>query len=213
MIEHEPLTGAEAAGLIRLIEPGYEKHIAKYNAAKYPEADYESAIEEFAGPSEVSAGGIRDALRWKYGHPKSKLRIPDSHESLIREVQEGWAGWAGAEQRTPEEAFTSLQGWIGGRFITVAFLTHLMHPSAVPIIDQHNFRAVNHLMSAIRRGWKGKAAPSRFSDILLVGSLMRALLDAQGKRPRPRRMLARELDKYLMMYGKALKRHPVATRP
>jgi hypothetical protein len=31
------------------------------------------------------------------------------------------------------------------RYITVSFITHLIHHNEIPIIDQHNFRAMNFL--------------------------------------------------------------------
>ena len=54
------------------------------------------------------------------------------------------------------------------RFITLAFLLHLLFPRHVPIIDQHNFRAVNGLMSDIRADWpppRKTQKPSQYSDI------------------------------------------------
>jgi hypothetical protein len=75
----------------------------------------------------------------------------------------------------------------------------------VPIIDQHNFRAVNALMGEVRPGWHPRKKPIRYADLTLVATFMRVVLAAwrrHGHDPAP---TVRDLDKFLMMYGKAIK--------
>ena len=67
------------------------------------------------------------------------------------------------------------------RFITVAFLVHLLHQTTVPTIDQHNFRAVNDLMTSVRPTWKARQRPSKYADILLVSSFMRGLAPSSDR--------------------------------
>ena len=107
----------------------------------------------------------------------------------------------------PRASLADLAERFGGRnrFITVAFLLHLLYPSQVPIVDQHNFRAVNALMAGARHGWLSKKRPSRYSDIRLVGDFMTAVLDAWRRLTPDSVPCERELDKFLMMYGKAIK--------
>jgi hypothetical protein len=108
---------------------------------------------------------------------------------------------------TPHDAFIAIDRDFGGknRFITVAFLLHLLHPRQVPIIDQHNFRAVNALLASGRPAWKIRRRPSQYADILLVGAFMEAVLTAWRRRSPESVPSKRDLDKFLMMYGKAIK--------
>jgi len=101
---------------------------------------------------------------------------------------------AGA-QFTPEATFQWWDKRLGRlRYITSAYLTHLIHPLHVPIIDQHNFRAMNHL----RQASSAKNKPSNWSDIV---QLKLFLKEASERYQRPET----DFDKYLMMYGRALK--------
>src|SRR5947207_15984695 len=99
----------------------------------------------------MAPGTLRDALLWKYGH-LGKPAIPPAHERLISQLQRGWPAAVAALPNVPKHVFVALDRDFGGktRFITVAFLLHLLYPSKVPIIDQHNFRAVNALMAEVR---------------------------------------------------------------
>jgi hypothetical protein len=75
---------------------------------------------------------------------------------LISQLQRGWPAVVTALLGTPHDAFIAIDRDFGGknRFITVAFLLHLLHPRKVPIIDQHKFRAVNALLAGARPAWK-----------------------------------------------------------
>jgi hypothetical protein len=91
------------------------------------------------------------------------------------------------------------------RFITIAFLLHLVRPRAVPIVDQHNFRAINKLMLEVRPGWRSKSMPSRYRDLETVAMFMGAVLRAWRQAMPESAPSSRTLDKFLMMYGKAMK--------
>ena len=151
-------------------------------------------------------GTLRDALLWKYGH-LGKPTIPPAHELLISQLQRGWPAAVTALPGAPDDAFVAIERDFGGktRFITVAFLLHLLHPRKVPIIDQHNFRAVNALLASVRPAWKIKRRPSQYADISLVAAFMEAVLTAWRRRAPESVPSNRDLDKFLMMYGKAIK--------
>jgi hypothetical protein len=53
--------------------------------------------------------------------------------------------------------------------------------------------------------WKARKRPSKYADILLVSSFMQAVLAAWRLRAPESTPSDRELDKFLMMYGKAIK--------
>jgi hypothetical protein len=94
----------------------------------------------------------------------------------------------------------------------VAFLLHLLHPRSVPIIDQHNFRAVNALLAAVRPEWKGRSRPTMYGDIALVGTFMDAVLRAWSRHAPTTVPKPLDLDKFLMMYGKSIKRQHSSRR-
>ena len=146
-------------------------------------------------------------MLWKYGH-LGKPAIPPDHERLIAQLQIRWSAVAVDLPNDPEAVYVALDRAFGGktRFITVAFLVHLLHQTTVSIIDQHNYRAVNDLMTRVRPTWKARKRPSTYADILLVSSFMQAVLAAWRLRVPESTPSDRELDKFLMMYGKAIKR-------
>lgn len=201
-----PPSEAEAWAIAKAIKPRFTKYADQYDTKKYRPDVYQRVRREFRQPTRVVRATLRDALLWKYGH-LGKPAIPPAHEALISQLQRGWRTAAAALPSTPKDAFVALDQEFGGktRFITVAFLLHLLHPSEVPIIDQHNFRAVNALLAGARPGWRSKRQPSRYADIVLVAAFMKTLLTAWGRRAPASVPSDRKLDKFLMMYGKSIK--------
>jgi len=191
---------------VQAIRPHLSHYADQYDTKKYLPAVYDRAREAFRRPSTVGPATLRKALLWKYGH-LGKPAIPAGHERLISQVQLAWPAAMGILPDAPREAFAVLDRAFGGkaRFITVAFLLHLIHQRTVPIIDQHNFRAVNVLMAGARPGWQSRRKPSRYADLTLVANFMDAVLAAWGRDVPDSAPSSRELDKFLMMYGKAMK--------
>jgi hypothetical protein len=201
-----PPSQAEAWEIARAIKPRFAEFAGRYDEKKYWPAVYQRVRREFRDPTGVAPGIIREALLWKYGH-LGKPAIPPAHELLISQLQRGWLTAMAAIPRAPEDAFVALHREFGGttRFVTIAFLVHLLHPREVPIIDQHNFRAVNALLAGARPTWRSKARPSRYADIALVATFMKSVTRAWGRRAPASVPSARDLDKFLMMYGKSIK--------
>lgn len=200
-------TPLEARAIVGAIEPQFADFVMSYDTKKYPSDVYQDALAKFRHPANVSPDTLRNALLWKYGH-LGKSAIPQHHERLIAEIQSGWSKFVAVLPETPEETFAVLDRDFGGksRFITVAFLLHLLHHDEVPIIDQHNFRAVNALMTDARPGWPSKKKPSRYADIVVITEFMEGVLAAWGQIALDSLPNDREFDKFLMMYGKAIKR-------
>jgi hypothetical protein len=200
------LSQAEAWEIAKAIRPCFTEYANRYDTKKYWPDVYDRCRREFCKPLAVTAETLRDALLWKWGH-LGKPAIPSAHELLITEVQHGWVTAVATLPVATEEAFVVLDVAFGGksRFITVAFLLHLLYPSEVPIIDQHNFRAVNSLIVGARPGWRYRGRPSRYADIALVAMFMKAVIDAWRRGDRESVPSHRDLDKFLMMYGKSIK--------
>jgi hypothetical protein len=160
----------------------------------------------FKQPEIVSADILRQAILWKYGH-LGKNRIPGAHEELIADLQVQWPVLSRGLPGTPKATFALLDQAFGGptRYVTVAFLTYLLHSTAISIIDQHNFRAVNSLIHAVRPSWQIKRHPSKYEDIEMVNRFMRVVSAVWRERLPDDPLSLRDLDKFLMMYGKSLK--------
>jgi hypothetical protein len=208
---HTNLTGGITQSDWRLIvgkiRPIFEKTARRFDEGKYPSDVYQEVLAAFEKPARVSADTLRDALLWKYGHLRKGGRIPKAHKALIREVQQAWPRVARDLPQDPEQAFAVIAKSVGGptRFITVAFLVHLLFQERVPIIDQHNFRAVNALIHDVRPSWHSKKRPSRWSDIALVAAFMDAVISAWREQDPASTPTPRRFDQFLMRYGKDLK--------
>ena len=201
----EPLKATDWQRITDEVKTTYTSHFELYSFKKYPALDYESFKNTFSTLAEKV--DLLAALLWKWGH-WGKDDFPSKQKSLIGEIESLWPvfrGWAlsAGDQFTPEATFQWWDKRLGRlRYITSAYLTHLIHPLQVPIIDQHNFRAMNHL-------WQipsAKKKPSTWCDIV---RLKHFLHEASKRFQRPET----EFDKYLMMYGRALKPPKVRSSP
>ena len=192
--------------IVEGVRPHFRAYCDQYDTGKYWPQTYTTVLEAFQQPRTVSADMLRQAILWKYGHLR-KGRIPTAHEALIADLQARWPVLSRDLPATPDAAFARLYDAFGGatRYVTVAFLTHLLYPTTVPIIDQHNFRSANVLIHAVRPSWRIKRLPSRYEDIKIVDQFMR-MVAAVWKQLSPADAPSlRDIDKFLMMYGKALK--------
>ena len=207
------LTDEEADVVVALMRQCFEEYVAKYREDKYPPAIYEDLRRAFELPSQVADANVRTAVLWKFGHLRKK-RIPDRHEELIASLQREWPALCSTLTGPAEAVFTSLKRAIGGRdrFITTAFFLHLLRPSEIPIIDQHNFRAMNYFCRTVRPAWRLKSKPNTYRDVATLASFLSevrsrwaaidpSMVPDEGK-----------LDRFLMMYGKGLKA-PKRPRP
>lgn len=171
----------------------------KYDFKKYPKCVYDRCKLKFSALNPANQD-IHDALAWKYGH-WGKKNFPATHRNVISEVHELWPQFIKTgNHHSPRDTFEWWQNkWRPKkRYITVAFITHLIHHSAMPIIDQHNFRAMNTLI-AMKKNHSYKKKPSSWQDILDLKDFMCALL------PHLNNANISELDRFLMMWGKSVK--------
>jgi hypothetical protein len=199
------LDPAEASRIVELIRPHLDEYIAKYDERKYPPVIYERLLRVFRAPRRMDADDIRQAILWKFGHLR-KRRIPAHHERLISELQRKWPKLIPVLAGSAEEVFTRMTVAAGRhRYITVSFLLHLLMPLDIPIIDQHNFRAMNHYFKAVRSGWRPKSKPRAYEDLTTFAAFLRSVL-GRWKTIDPLTVPSEKLlDQYLMMFGKALK--------
>lgn len=190
----------EIEQIIVLINGRFNQVLAEYDYGKYPAADYQDfkrGFSEFTADDKL----IRNALRWKWGH-WAKTNYPETHKELIAEVSKNWKKFV-----TLPDIYSSAQNtfdwWREAlrrdtRYITVAYITHLVHHrKLLPIIDQHNFRAMNSLVSEVRPTHRSKKKPSNWNDIQDLKQFMDVLLPELRGGPS-----FGDLDRFLMMYGR-----------
>ena len=193
-----PITLIETNYIVQnicLILPEVSK---EYDFRKYPADEYHILRDEFAAMA-ASGESIEKALVWKWGH-WGKPNYPQCHRLLISEIQGFWEEFSESEEKgRPYDTFTWWQRRLGRptTYITAAFLAHLVHhQSPLPIIDQHNYRAMNALIASVRPAYSHKKRPSSWNDIELLRSFMVLLCE------RLPNIGFGGLDRFLMMYGR-----------
>lgn len=190
------LTRAELETIENEIERTYTDMLNRFDYEKYPNKPYERMIETFSTRA-LPNNEIENAMKWKWGHWK-KRNYPKAHKQLIIRIERVWPEYVASGCKASKETFDFWKKALEKRqrYITIAFLTHLIHPNDAPIIDQHNYRAMNHLLSSIAgRNIEPKKKPSNWKDIVN----MKIFLDALSRHLCKKQQA---LNRFLMVYGR-----------
>ena len=189
----------EKRALVQIVKGNFSKYYRKYQSSKYPEKPYVEWKKKFPIPKNVKPEDIKQALEWKYGN-WGKSNYPLSHKIIVSKVQKNWDEFVELNNYEIESIFAFWRSKLieHQNFITIAFITHLIHNSTIEIIDQHGFRAMNYLFSAVRPSWIGKKNPSDTKDIRNYSEFFKMLLSLLDINSDEKR----KLDKFLMMFGK-----------
>jgi hypothetical protein len=188
---------------IREISKVFDCYLNQYDNKKYPLEIYKNAKRSFSG-KKSSNDEIANALNWKYGN-LGKSNFPKSHKIIIIEVENAWKHFVDSKAKdSPNSTFEwwkeKLANGKSGRFVTVAFITHLVHHSKrIPIIDQHNFRAMNYFINNSVLSPDAKKNPSNWDDIESLKGFVIDISKSLNKK-------VEDVDKFLMMFGKELKK-------
>lgn len=199
------LTSHETDALVTLIEPIFEHHLSKYSFEKYPATDYATYKSAYSKKNAVN-DEISASLAWKWGH-FGKDNFPSKQKALIKRIEALWAEYVKLPNCTNAES--TFNWWRvklpNTAYITAAYITHLVHHAdPLPIIDQHNFRAMNSFIKQIRPDHEATKSPRNWEDISNLKHFMSALLEKL-----PGKSFG-ELDQFLMMYGRSIKpRKPI----
>lgn len=196
----------EANKISSIIGKPYSRILAEYDFKKYPIDEYEHHKDVFSSLRATSLE-ISNAMIWKWGH-WGKNNYPESHRALISEIQSLWPQFVESEHTdTPKATFDWWKAKFARKttYITTAYITHLIHhEKQLPIIDQHNFRAMNWLMRQVRANYLHKQKPSNWVDVYNLKEFMTEVLDSMNSKN------IGELDRFLMMYGRS---HIVRKKP
>jgi hypothetical protein len=193
-----PITSIETILIAQRITPILQDILNEYDYEKYPASDYARFKASFSALNS-SNSEIEDAMIWKWGH-WGKPNYPQRHRDLIVEIQGLWPAFIASDSiGESDQTFLWWRNSLNRQttYITVAYITHLVHHNEpLPIIDQHNFRAMNSLTGFVRQGDKQKKRPSNWSDIASLKSFMTSLTAAIPG------LGFGDLDRFLMMYGR-----------
>lgn len=189
---------------IQFINQHFDFFVEQYNEKKYPPNIYETVRKNFSNFT-ADAETIKLALELKWGHI-NKNNYPKTHKQLITEIINEWDNFieSNADKKSPVENYdwwcTKFGKRKSTRFITIAFIIHLVHNEEIPIIDQHNYRALNFFTNNLSLPSSFKKRPTNWTDIIKLKEFTDTILPhLNNKNPQ-------DFDKYLMMYGKSIKK-------
>ena len=174
-----------------------------YNYLKYP-ADIYNKIKSVFSKRTPTSEQIKDALNWKYGNIE-KSGTSKKNKNIIKRVQRHWPKFI--KSNTFKNEQDTFYWWLkmlprvsSQPYITVAFITHLVHHKKnIPIIDQHNYRAMNYLKGNLSLLHSPKKKPSNWQDIIELKCIIEQIAQIIPKKSND------EIDKFLMMLGKSIK--------
>lgn len=189
---------------VRAMRQDFASVVAQYDESKYPPAVLEGLRSLFSRPKLVQPEDISLALRWKFGH-LAKANFPKSHRALAERIGQKWREQPILWSATPEETLSRWREAGEDSYITICFLLHLVAPDLWPILDQHNFRAVQHLLRAAGVSVASKRAPSNSEDLRLVRDFSHGIRLVWRRATSMQAPSEGDIDRYLMMLGKSLK--------
>jgi hypothetical protein len=188
---------------IQFINQHFDFFVKQYDEIKYPPNIYETAKKNFSNFT-ADEETIKLALELKWGHV-NKNNYPKTHKQLITDIINEWENFkkSNAEKKSSIENFdwwcTKFGKRKSTRFITIAFIVHLVHNEEIPIIDQHNYRALNFFTNNLSLLSSFKKRPSNWNDKIKLKQFTDTILPhLNNKNPQ-------DFDKFLMMYGKSIK--------
>ena len=181
------------------VESKFNYYLGKYDSQKYSEDIYIQSKINFKDLYKVNADDITQALLWKYGHI-NKSNYPDAHKKLIKMIIDNWLDFCKNNTYTLNNMYDFWKERLKGHqnFVTIAYLIHLIKSDEMQIIDQHNFRAFNYLVLLVNPGYSFTNKPNKLLDLKNYNHFFYQLLGILDLDKNKKR----ELDKFLMMYGK-----------
>jgi len=184
--------------IVHRIKKDFSLYYNKYDFSKYSKDDYEIFKNDFSSLN-IENKSIEKALKWKWGHAR-KNNFPSAQKNLIKEVESHWKDFALKKFTNPKNTFEYWKNIFNRNttYITTVYLTHLVHYSEIPIIDQHNYRAMNYFIKLIDNNYIAKKKPSNWNDLMNFKKFIDEISVQTG-------IDKEKIDKYLMMYGKNIK--------
>jgi hypothetical protein len=168
------LNNSQKEMINRKIDFFFDEIILKYEENKYDEKEYDRLKCLFENAQDVKKVALRHALMWKYG--KKTFETFKRNESHVGTVDLLWEKWPifvkrrlSAGQPQFDFLFSNAKKT---QYISVAFICHLLSPDEVPIIDQHNFRALQYFLHDEKYPENVKMKPNSWDDIQSLKSFI-----------------------------------------
>ena len=189
---------------IQFINLHFDFFVNQYDENKYPPQIYHTAKKRFSSFT-ADEETIKLALEWKWGHV-GKPNYPNNYKLLMKEIIAEWGSFIDSnhDKKSPDKTSEWWCTKFGKRkstkFITIAFIFHLIHNEEIPIIDQHNYRALNFFTNNLSLSSTFKKRPSNWNDIIILKEFTDKISHhINNKNPQ-------DFDKFLMMFGKSIKK-------
>ncbi|MDP2077159.1 MAG: hypothetical protein Q8J85_03870 [Sulfuricurvum sp.] len=185
--------------IINFINENFFPYYNMYDFSKYSLDDYKAFQNNFSSLGSENTS-IEEALKWKWGHA-GKNNYPSKQQSLVKDIESNWKQFASQKFINPKDTFDYWQNIFNRNttYITTVYITHLVHYDEIPIIDQHNYRAMNHFIRCfVDSNYQFKKKPSNWDDIIQFKKFINYISSAMD-------IDKEKLDKFLMMYGKSIK--------
>jgi hypothetical protein len=189
------LPESDCTAILQKIDCFYNELIGKYDDEKYNEREYERLLAAFNSPRNIHRKDLEDALAWKYGKTHENLLKNPKYEGIISSFADGWPSFLEEGATSGDDVFNYWSERIGSSFISVAFISHLIYPSEVPIVDQHTFRAIRYFLGQVGFNHGVRKVPGSLREIHTLKEFVNSF-------SRKKKASLREFDKYLMMFGK-----------
>lgn len=190
----------------------FDELINNYDDKKYPESVYQDIVHDTKreGLSELN---LKRAILWKYGkydQLSQGKKYPSIYDDVISRINEvlpelNKTFFSEIPNGTKIKELKGLLDRKLDRIVTKAWIAHLYFPETCRIIDQHNFRAMHYFLLSKRLTHQQELRliniiPSTWNDAQKFEQFFR---DLKVQNPT---VDDRSLDKYLMVYGKRLKK-------
>lgn len=181
---------------LEIVVPHWDDFVNKggYDNIKYPEKVYEDHLV----PDEISNKWVKESLIWKYGKWNQYINgnsIPSTQEKAIKKFTDSLNILISLKNLgKPSRCQETLEPFPATSSI---FLSHLMFPGFWAIVDQHNVRFLHWVHLQVENCKIESSSPWNVS---------KELNEFQSTLANKLNTTKREIDKFMMSFGKKLRR-------
>jgi hypothetical protein len=183
--------------ILQIIRPHWDdfQNNGGYNSVKYPEEVYRICLS----PDKINDKWIRESLIWKYGKWRQYVsgnNIPSTQEFAINKFIAFFDVLVALKnQENPDRCQEDLESFPQ---ISSIFISHLLFPDFWAIVDQHIVRFLHWIHLQIENYKVENSSPWNLSkELNEFQSLIASKLGTTK----------REIDKFMMTFGKRLKQN------
>jgi hypothetical protein len=180
------------APIYPLVRATHQLLVDRYDVEKYEPKIYKQALEDFEDLSIIELEPIWIVSEWKLGGRLSRRQCRTLEKAQIwfadNRPRAGALSWRELLCELLEE---------GLPYGLATFYTHLAHPTFVPIIDQHNFRAMRYLLRRCNLPVPKTDLPSTVEHLERLAAFIEVLQTELPEMSKPG-----YTERFLVMFGK-----------